>query len=241
MLDRLCTVACYTGDARMSGIVWNVLVWMPQLSVKSPKYLFLKITVIVAVILCMTKPWCHFLSNLERNVSLSELLYLSFFLYLWPCGFQSFSVVFKHHVYWDIVAFLKCSVKLLVEGFYVSSFLIVKSGNLLHYNKLDTKNNNFESIHKLVTSVNDRHSYMFILDLIPFVWSTCEETSCQTLTFTSWKMNRDLERAPQVIRTSTGCFFSFLEMEAGDTHRSQHHFNLTISASVAFLQHNQLT
>lgn len=133
-----------------------------------------------------------------------------FFLYLWPCGFQSFSVVFKHHVYWDIVAFLKHSVKLLVEGFFVSSFLIVKSGNLLHYNKLDTKNNNFESIHKLVTSVNDRHSYMFILDLIPFVlWSTCAVTSCQTLTFTSWKMNRDLERAHQVIRTSTGCFFFF--------------------------------
>lgn len=33
----------------------------------------------------------------------------------------------------------------------------------------------------------------------------------------------------------------FLEMEDGDTHRSQHHFNLTISASVAFFQHDQLT
>lgn len=61
------------------------------------------------------------------------------------------------------------SVKLLVEGFFVSRFLIVKSVNLLHYNKLDIKNDNFESIHKCVTSVNDRRSYMFILDLIPFV------------------------------------------------------------------------
>lgn len=36
-------------------------------------------------------------------------------------------------------------------------------------------------------------------------------------------------------------FFFLVEMEDGDTHRSQHHFNLTISASVAFFQHNQLT
>lgn len=81
------------------------------------------------------------------------------------------SQLFLNIMFADIVLpFLNVlSVKLLVEGFFVSQFLIVKSGNLLHYNKLDTKNDNFESIHKFVTSVNDRRSYMFILDLIPFV------------------------------------------------------------------------